>query len=751
MTPVANQALSGRAAFAGADAMAAPLRGIAIAMAVFFALGAVVNLPAGRVLTGGACAAGTLAGLAAWAMVRRGASLQWSASLSFYAMALVVTALLWAGNGTRDYGLAGYPAVLFLGCVFLATAAYWGLAACVLVAVTLIAVAEINGLKPVPGPPTDFRALFNLWLIMGASAVGGRVLMQAVRSALTREQNLSGALKTSQERLSKLLSTSPNAIVVSRFSDGTYLEVNDAFLAMFGYTREEVVGRTSLQLGVWESAHERERFIAPLRDGEALRDFETRQRRKNGDWIELSLSAEHMDLDGVECLLISATDISARRAAERRAEFLSTRDALTGLPNRVLALDRLQQAMARARLSGGHVAVLHVDLDRFKAINDAVGRAQGDAVLRETCARLEHLLKEGDTLARIGGNEFLVVTPLAGQAEAKALGEAMLSAIDVPYDAGGRPLRVTTCIGVSLFPEDSPDAETLLLCADTAVHEAKAEGRARVCLYANVMGERVQDRLLVESSLRDSLTGGGLTLAYQPKFDVRSRTITGVEALARWNHAKLGSVPPSVFIAIAEESDLICDLGHWVLKEACAQIAQWRELGLPALPIAVNLSARQITPTLPAQLFSCARDRGVAPDMLELEVTETMLIARPESSRKVLEQVTRHGNRIVLDDFGVGYSSMAYVKLLHLNGIKIDRSFVADVVADRHDRAIVSAIVGLAHGLGLKVVAEGVETEDQLDALEELGCDEAQGFLLCRPISGERLASDILERGVGRR
>lgn len=724
--------------------MVAPLRAICVAMAVFFGLGAVVNFATGRPVTGTASLLGAMAGVVAWHVASREQLVQLSAAIAFFAMALTVTAFLWIGNGTRDYGLAGYPAVLFLGCVFLGSVVYWGLAAFVVLAVTLIAIAEINGIKPMPGQMADFRNLVNLWLILGASAVGGRVLMEAVRASLRREAHLSGALRSSEDRLAKLLRSSSNAIVVSRFSDGTYLEVNDTFLGMFGYARENVIGRTSAELGVWESAHERERFLTPLREGEPVRDFETRQRRQNGEWVELLLSAELLDREGEICLIINATDVSARRAAERRAEYLSTRDALTGLPNRVLALDRLQQSMAQARERGETVLVAHIDLDRFKDVNDSVGRLHGDAVLREACTRLLPLTRSSDTLARVAGNEFLLIARAAAlPGEAARLGASILSTFEVPFDTAGRPLRMTASVGMSVFPTDSTDAETLLLLADTAVHEAKAEGRARVCLYAGMMGQRVQDRLLVESSLRESLATSGLSLVYQPKYDMRTGAITGVEALARWHHARLGDVPPSVFIPVAEESDLICDIGQWVLLHACRQIAQWREQGLPPIPVAVNLSARQITHELPSQLYACTRACDVAPELLELEVTETMLIAQPEASRRVLEQVNRYGNRVVLDDFGVGYSSLGYVKLLHLNGIKIDRSFVCDINESRHDRAIVGAIVGLAHGLSLRVVAEGIETREQYETLKNLGCDEAQGFHLCRPMAGAEMARHI--------
>ncbi|MEO8102804.1 MAG: EAL domain-containing protein [Betaproteobacteria bacterium] len=734
------------------SAIAAPLRTIVATMAIALAIAGMLNLFTGKSATGAASLAASLASLIAWRLAAQG-RIQLSASIAFYSLACALTVFLWVGHGTRDYGVAGFPAVLFLGCVFLATHAYWGLAIGVLAAVTALGMAELAGALPGQlGPPPEPRNLINLWIIIGASAVGGRVLMQAVLTALARERTLSGALQVSEDRMQKVFRSSQNAIVVARYDNGTYLEVNDAFLTMFGYRREEVIGRTSLELGIWESSRERERFVNALQEGKPVRGFETRQRKQSGEWIELLLAAETFEMDGVNCAVITATDITAHRAAVRRAEFLLTRDALTGLPNRVLALDRLQRALDRARQAGEAAAVLHIDLDRFKAINDSVGRASGDAVLREACSRLESLLEGDNTLARVGGDELLLIADsLPGASGAERLAVKVMAAFEQAFIVEGRALRITCSVGVSVFPRDSEDAETLLLYADTAAGVAKSEGRGRYCLFTEVMSERVRDRLYVETSLRESIAKQELILVYQPKFDVRTHSITGVEALARWTHPRLGIVAPIQFIAVAEESDLICDLGQWALGEACAQIARWRQAGLPAVPIAVNLSARQIAPELPGILATCAQARGVHPGMLELEVTETMLIARPEASRKVLEQITTNGNSIMLDDFGVGYSSLSYVKLLHLSGIKIDRSFVSDIAGSRHDKAIVSAIVGLAHGLGFRVVAEGVETEAQLHALRDLGCDEAQGFHLSRPMSGEQVASDFLAAHRGRR
>jgi EAL domain-containing protein (putative c-di-GMP-specific phosphodiesterase class I) len=276
------------------------------------------------------------------------------------------------------------------------------------------------------------------------------------------------------------------------------------------------------------------------------------------------------------------------------------------------------------------------------------------------------------------------------------------------------------------------------------MRHAKSEGRGLCRSYDAAMSERVRDRLAVESSLRAGIARGELRLVYQPKFSLATGEMTGLEALVRWRHAALGEVAPSVFIPIAEESDLIHELGRWVLGEACGQLARWEAQGHACVPVAVNLSAPQFTPELPRLVADAARENGIAPALVELEVTESMLIKNPEAARRVLQQVRARGSRVVLDDFGVGYSSLSYVKQLDLDGIKIDRSFIRDLVGSRHDGAIVRAILGLAHGLGLKVVGEGIEFQAQANALKEVGCDEGQGYFFSRPLPGDEIASRFL-------
>lgn len=725
--------------------LAIPLRILHVALIVGLAAASALNFAFGFPTTGMATAIGAAVCALAWRIAAAG-RIDASAAITFYMIVAILGTLVFLGHGTRDYGLIAMVATVFAASVFLPPRAYWVLAAVIIGGATLLGVAEMAGwFHPRPVPATGAREILNLLIIIGASTLGGRALTIAIRSAFARERALSGALRSSQDRIQKIFRSSQNPIVVSSLANGRYIEGNDAYMTLFGFCREEVVGRTAVELRVWEDAGERDRFVALLRERGAVRDYATRMRKRSGEIIEAVLSAELTAVGDEPCLLVTVTDVTAQRDAERRAEFLASRDSLTGLPNRVAALDRLEHAMQRAVASGRAIAVLHLGIDRFKAINESLGYSSGDALIRQVAARLKATMSPGDTLARIAADEFLVVAESpAGPDEAGALAQRLIDELRQPLPVAGREIRVTLSAGVAVGPDYAIDAERLLRRADSAMHIAKSEGRGQFRLYDKAMDARVRDRVFLESSLRESLSRGGLRLAYQPKFALGSRQVTGLEALARWRHAELGEIAPSVFIPVAEESELIHDLGAWVLAEACGQLARWRAQGLACVPVAVNLSAMQFTPELPLLIADSARMHGLDPGLVEIEVTESMLIKSPEAARRLLQQITARGSRVVLDDFGVGYSSLGYIKQLDLHGIKIDRSFIRDLVGSRHDVAIVRAILGLAHGLGLRVVAEGVESEAQVQILKDLGCDEAQGFHFSRPLSGEDIAAGAL-------
>jgi diguanylate cyclase (GGDEF)-like protein/PAS domain S-box-containing protein len=728
------------------SALAAPFRAItAVVIAGGLAV-QVVDLVTGQYLRGAMVAAIAVVGIVAWHLASRG-RVELAATLLFGFIVVAITMRLWVGNGLRDFGVAVYPATLFLGCIFLRSRAYWFLSALVVASALAAGLGEIHGLRPAGVVPIAASSLANLMIILVACAAGGRALMNAVREGFARERALSGRLALSEERMDKIFRSSQNAIVVSRVSDGRYLDVNDAYLNMFGYAREEVIGRSSLDIGIWEDARERERFVRDSSRRGGARNFDTRLRRKSGEVFEAQLSAERLDMEGAEWFVISVADVSAQRHAQRRAEYLATRDPLTGLPNRLLAIDRLERSIEVARRRDMRIAVMHLDVDHFIAVNESFGRTAGDEVLREICRRIEAVMTPGDTLARLGGDELLYLAEgLRAPHEVDRIAARLRGCFDAPFAASGEEAKLTSSIGVALFPDDATDAELLLRYADSAMRVAKIEGRARVCLFDRVMVERVRDRLAVQGGLREAIAGGGLRLAYQPKFSLATGEVTGLEALLRWTHPQLGVVPPARFVAIAEESDLILDLGGWVLDEACAQLARWRAARQRPVRVAVNLSARQLDASLPGQVAARIATHGLDPALLELEVTESMLITHPEATRQVLQQVNARGSRIVLDDFGVGYSSLGYLKHLPLDAIKIDRSFVSGVAEDPCDAAIVGAMVNLAHGLGIRVIAEGIEVPAQLEALRASGCDEGQGFLLGRPLEAAEIERRLLAR-----
>ena len=432
-----------------------------------------------------------------------------------------------------------------------------------------------------------------------------------------------------------------------------------------------------------------------------------------------------------------------RKQAEERLRYLSTHDTLTQLPNRTLFSDRLGQSMAKSRRDGGVVAVLYVDLDRFKIINDTLGHAAGDLMLTTVSKRLTTCVREGDTVARIGGDEFVIVlTDLAHTQDIARIAKAVLDAFSNPFSLAGRELFTTASIGIALFPEDGDNPETLLENADTAMYRAKERGRNNYQYYSAVMHTAALIRLEMETGLRGAIGRNELTLHYQLLADLSSLQISGIEALLRWQRNGEAYFPPAEFIPLAEETGLVVPIGEWVLQTACAQNRAWRDLGLPLVRIAVNLSPIQIQQKNFVQMVQGALDaHGLPADSLELEITEGAMMQDVERAIPMLQHLHEMGIRIAVDDFGTGYSSLNYLRRFAIDTLKIDRSFVRDITTDADDAAIVRAIVTLAHSLDLTVVAEGVETLEQLHYLQALGCNKIQGYLFSRPIAADEMTA----------
>jgi diguanylate cyclase (GGDEF)-like protein len=440
----------------------------------------------------------------------------------------------------------------------------------------------------------------------------------------------------------------------------------------------------------------------------------------------------------------TGTDVTSEVAAEARARHLALHDPLSGLPNRILLRDRLQQAIAIATRRGQLAALLCLDLDRFKEVNDTLGHAAGDQLITIMAARLQGAVREADTVARIGGDEFAIVQiGVRDTDEIVAICERLLHQIATPVELGGRQFLVSVSIGVALIPLHGGRAEELLKNADIALYRAKEEGRSTFCLYRPEMGEALQGKRALEAELRHALAAGELGLHYQPQIEARSRRLVGLEALLRWHHPERGEILPGEFLAQTEASGLILPLGEWVLRTACRQALAW-----PGLRMSVNLSAAQFRRRdLVEFVREVLEETGLEPSRLELEITENALLHDPQGAFEVLEGLRRLGVRVAIDDFGTGYSSFSYLQRFTFDKIKIDRSFVARLGQADDSEAIVRAIIGLGRSLGLSTCAEGVETVDQQALLAEEGCVELQGFLFCRPLEAAEIDGLIAEWG----
>lgn len=449
--------------------------------------------------------------------------------------------------------------------------------------------------------------------------------------------------------------------------------------------------------------------------------------------------------------IVTLIDISDRKRNEERISFLAQHDVLTELPNRALCLERLRMALQRAERTGDKVAVLFIDLDRFKTINDSLGHHIGDALLRSVAARLVGGVRSGDTVSRLGGDEFVVVLNGVEDVEeiSRIVEQRLLPRVRQPHAVEGAELHVSCSVGIAVYPDDARDIDTLMRHADAAMYQAKAEGRDSAHFFTAELNERAQRRLQVESLLRRAVERNELSLHYQPRVDACSGRVVGVEALLRWHSAELGAMPPNRFIAIAEETGLIVPIGAWVIDEACRQFIAWQLAGVPVPQIAVNVSGVQLQDGQVVTVLQQALERhGCPPGAIEVELTETTLMGNAEHTLAQLHAIKRLGVVLAVDDFGTGYSSLAYLNRFPIDRLKIDRSFVSDMLDDPTDLAIIRAIIGLGHTLELKVVAEGVEQEREAQQLRLAGCDELQGFLFARPLPAEALVAWLADRGT---
>lgn len=548
-------------------------------------------------------------------------------------------------------------------------------------------------------------------------------------------------------KLSYAIEQSPNTVMITDL-DAKIEYVNAAFTAATGYTLEEVIGKNpkvlksgktalSTYIDLWNQLSKGESWT-----GEFI------NRSKEGiEFIEEVKISPIFQPDGkITHYMAIKNDITEKKRSEEKIHYLANYDVLTGLPNRVQLNERIAYSINVAKRNAGEVAILFLDLDRFKDINDTLGHSVGDMLLRELAHRVQLLLREEDTVSRLGGDEFIFMLPHTRAQGVAHVAEKILEVISQPFRIDDNELIVTASIGIAMYPIDGADPETLSKNADTAMYQAKQNGRNNYRFFTNAMQENAARNLLLINALRHALEKEQLYLVYQPQISMINGQVVGCEALIRWNHPEFGQVPPSEFIPLAEDSGLIISIGEWVLRSAVKQAKEWLDNGF-SLSVAVNLSSVQFRhPHLPEMVTNVLEEFDLPPECLELELTEAVAMHDPQKVISIMDSFHERGIKMSIDDFGTGYSSLSYIKKFKVHKLKIDQSFVADICCDSEDKAIVKAIISMAHSLGLRVIAEGVETQDQLDYLKEQLCDEVQGYFYSVPLLAEEFKSFVDEK-----
>jgi diguanylate cyclase (GGDEF)-like protein/PAS domain S-box-containing protein len=585
------------------------------------------------------------------------------------------------------------------------------------------------------------------------------VLLRSEVAARTRELSLANAALAEENRVrseaeaklrlsAKVIATTAEAIMITDAA-GFIVSVNQAFSRMTGYAESDVLGRSPslLASGRHDEVYFRTMFESLKRDGHW--QGEVWNRRKSGEvfpqWTGISVLRD--EAGNISHYVSISSDITERKASEERIHYLAHYDTLTGLPNRLLLRDRTQLAMSAAERNRNKLAVLSLDLDRFKVVNDSFGHQVGDELLRQVVGRLKSAVRGSDTISRQGGDEFIVVLPdHSGAPAATKIANKVQEQLAIPFTCAGQEIRITSSIGIALFPDDGVDFETLLKKADIAMYHAKESGRATYRFYTDSLNANSQERMQLENELRRALDGDEFVLHYQPQVELESGRVVGAEALIRWRHPDKGMVPPGRFIPLAEETGLIVPLDEWVMKEACRQTVAWRAAGLPLQSISVNLSGLQFRQTdLVDRVRNTLAESGLPPECLELELTESILVHDVDTVLSTVNQLKEIGVKLAIDDFGTGYSSLAYLKRFAVDKLKIDQSFVRGT--DVQDAAIVQAVIQLGKSLNLRTIAEGAETHAQVQTLRDKGCFEVQGYYFSKPLPADEFVA-FIERSL---
>jgi diguanylate cyclase (GGDEF)-like protein/PAS domain S-box-containing protein len=587
-------------------------------------------------------------------------------------------------------------------------------------------------------------ALRNLVL---PTMVGGLIGFLVGRS-FHRLRDRERALREAEGRLQTILESVHAGIILVAPDSHIIIDANDAAIRMLKGRRSDIIG-ASCQRFFCTTDGDR----CPITDMEQSVDSSERLVRDlEGQFFPVLKTVTTVIIDNKPHLLESFIDITDRKQAEQEIQQLAYFDTLTGLPNRTLLTDRIRQALARSERDTLQAAIIFLDLDLFKFINDTLGHSSGDLLLQIVAERIQGCIRRSDTVARIGGDEFVVVLNGIPDAEAASqLAQKILDTVRLPVDLAGQEVFSSCSIGIALHPVDGRDAETLLMNADAAMYQSKEQGRNTYQFYSRELNQRSAERLVLETSLRRSLERGDFLLYYQPQIDLHTGLVTGMEALLRWNHPELGMVSPARFIPLAEETGIIVPLGEWVIRTACAQRRVWQDAGFTNLRMAINLSFKQFRQkNLPAVISECLTATGLDPAYLELELTESSIMEQSGQNIAILTQLQELGVSLSIDDFGTGFSSMGALKLLPIHRLKIAQQFVRDILTDPDDAAITDAVIAMAHSLKLTVLAEGVETREQMDYLRQRQCDEAQGFYFAPPMPAAEFTA-FLSRSWGER
>ncbi len=567
---------------------------------------------------------------------------------------------------------------------------------------------------------------------------------QALRRELNERRQAESRIEQSLSLLRATLDATADGIVA--VDNGQRVEsFNARFLEMWHIPPEAIGGLHAREITVLMARQ----LMAPDAFIEMARHFDTHPDVERCEVLDLDdgrilecYSRPRRIGEQIVGRVWSFRDITERRQAETRLAYMANYDSVTGLPNRHLLRERLDRAIKHEARSHRHLAVMFLDLDNFKSINDTLGHDVGDRVLQVVANRLLACLRESDTVARIGGDEFTVlVEDMTTMESIAALAQQIIDSLSLPFPLDGREMFCTVSVGIAIYPDDSESLDGLMKSADSAMYRAKEQGRNTYRFFTEDMHRRAYERLLLENRLRGALKRGEFQLHYQPQIDVASGATVGIEALLRWNDEERGLVQPLEFIGVLEDTGMIVEVGHWVLEEACAFNQSLREIGLPPIRVAVNISPRQFRQKgLVESIRQILSNTGLGAEYLDLEITESVLVDAVDAP-DVLERLSGMGVRLSIDDFGTGYSSLSYLKRFPIDTLKIDRSFVRDIMTDSDDAAITVAIIALSRSLRLKVLAEGVETAEQLASLRHHGCDEIQGFLYARPMSGDALVA----------